>query len=252
MLFADNFVHCDMHAGNLLVAPRGGARFSAAAVAAGDFDLVVLDAGLVVELAPADRRNFVDLFAAVVRRDGDAAGQLLLDRARRETCPDRAAFKADVARILRTAAASGLTLDELRVADRVRSRRCPGLGSITGTEVEGTLVSRGSRGDREDPSNRPVPTKLLESEFDSSDTEALEDISGASDRRPASAQVADLLLDVLSVCRRHRVCLEANFATTVVAITIVEGIGRQLDPDLDLLYEMAPFVAAAAVSSAAR
>ena len=33
---------------------------------------------------------------------------------------------------------------------------------------------------------------------------------------------------------------------------VVEGIGRQLDPDLDLLYEMAPFVAAAAVSSAAR
>ena len=62
MLFKDNFAHGDMHAGNLLVrAPAGGgdaldARAFAARVAAGDFDLVVLDAGLVVELARCGAR----------------------------------------------------------------------------------------------------------------------------------------------------------------------------------------------------
>ena len=181
MLFKDNFAHGDMHAGNLLVrAPAGGgdaldARAFAARVAAGDFDLVVLDAGLVVELAPTDRRNFVDLFAAVVARDGAKCGDLLLDRARAHACRDRAAFKADVARLVGAATRRGVTLDELRVAD--------------------------------------------------------------------------LLLDVLNVCRTHGVRLEANFATTVVAITIVEGIGRQLDPDLDLLYEAAPFVLARAAAA---
>ena len=60
-------------------------------------------------------------------------------------------------------------------------------------------------------------------------------------------QIAKLLFDVLDVCRRHKVRLEANFATTVIAITIVEGIGRQLDPELDLLKEAAPFLLGAAI-----
>ena len=59
MLFADNYIHGDLHAGNLLL------RFDGH-----DFDLVILDAGLVIELSPRDRRNFIDLFGAVVKRDG--------------------------------------------------------------------------------------------------------------------------------------------------------------------------------------
>ena len=63
-------------------------------------------------------------------------------------------------------------------------------------------------------------------------------------------RVAVLLNDVLAACRRHRIRLEANFATTVVAIAVVEGIGRQLDPELDLLREAGPFLARAVVKGA--
>ncbi|KAH8073465.1 kinase [Aureococcus anophagefferens] len=140
MLFVDNCVHCDMHSGNLLVRPHGADV--AASVARGAFDLVILDAGLTLELERRDLVNFVDLFAAVVRRDGRACGHLLLDRARYHECDDREAFAADVDRLIKAAT----------------------------------------------------------------------------------------------------VRLEAKFATTVVAITIVEGIGRNLDPDLDLLREAAPFL----------
>jgi predicted unusual protein kinase regulating ubiquinone biosynthesis (AarF/ABC1/UbiB family) len=62
-------------------------------VAADDFELVLLDAGLVVELQPEDRRNFADLFGAVVLGDGQLAGSLLLERARHHDCPNPAAFK---------------------------------------------------------------------------------------------------------------------------------------------------------------
>ena len=57
----------------------------------------------------------------------------------------------------------------------------------------------------------------------------------------SDVRVAELLLAVLALCYEHRVRLESRFTTVVIAIAIVEGIGRQLDPDLDLLREAAPF-----------
>ena len=167
MLFADNYIHGDLHAGNLLL------RFSD-----GDFDLVILDAGLVIELAPRDRRNFIDLFGAVVKRDGRRAGELIAARAthRGGTEDDMKAFVDELDHLVKDATVRGVTLKDLRVAA--------------------------------------------------------------------------LLNDVLAACRRHRIRLEANFATTVVAIAVVEGIGRQLDPELDLLREAGPFLARAVVQGA--
>ena len=48
-------------------------------------------------------------------------------------------------------------------------------------------------------------------------------------------KVSELLCDVFSVLSRHRVKLESNFATIILAIAILEGLGRSLDPDLDIL-----------------
>ncbi|KAJ1458529.1 ABC1 family-domain-containing protein [Pelagophyceae sp. CCMP2097] len=129
MLFVDNFVHADMHAGNLLVyIPSLGAEADDAAtveaIANDDFELVLLDAGLVVELEPRYRRNFVELFSAIVVGDGKHAGELLLDRARHEKCTDRAAFVAAVAGIVTKFttprggdARRGLTLANVQVAE---------------------------------------------------------------------------------------------------------------------------------------
>ena len=167
MLFADNYIHGDLHAGNLLL------RFDGH-----DFDLVILDAGLVIELSPRDRRNFIDLFGAVVKRDGRRAGELIAARAthRGGSEDDVEAFVDELDHLVKDATVRGVTLKDLRVAV--------------------------------------------------------------------------LLNDVLAACRRHRIRLEANFATTVVAIAVVEGIGRQLDPELDLLREAGPFLARAVVKGA--
>jgi aarF domain-containing kinase len=48
-------------------------------------------------------------------------------------------------------------------------------------------------------------------------------------------RVGDVLADVLSVARRHHVRLEGDFVNVVLSILVLEGVGRQLDPDLDLL-----------------
>jgi len=71
MMLVDNFVHADMHPGNLLVDTVDG-----------EPKLIVLDAGLVTKLSSVDRVNFIDLFSAVAAGDGFLAASLMIERAR--------------------------------------------------------------------------------------------------------------------------------------------------------------------------
>ncbi|KXS22091.1 ABC1-domain-containing protein [Gonapodya prolifera JEL478] len=54
--------------------------------------------------------------------------------------------------------------------------------------------------------------------------------------------VGDILTRVFQVVRKYRVQFEGEFVNTVVSIVLVEGIGRRLDPDLDLLAFAAKYL----------
>jgi len=41
---------------------------------------------------------------------------------------------------------------------------------------------------------------------------------------------------------QHRVRLESEFTAVVLAVVILEGLGRSLDPGLDLMEEATPFL----------
>ena len=47
-------------------------------------------------------------------------------------------------------------------------------------------------------------------------------------------RIGEVLLEVTSLVRTHRVKVEPNFTNLVMAIVVLEGLGRQLDPSLDL------------------
>lgn len=47
-------------------------------------------------------------------------------------------------------------------------------------------------------------------------------------------KIGDILNEVLSMVRGHHVRLEGDFVNVVLSILLLEGIGRSLDPDLDL------------------
>lgn len=86
MLLWDNFVHADLHPGNMLV------RFGDADVRTADDAcrayargtrpaIVFLDTGLVTELSRRDFCNFTDLFKALVfHADGRLAGRMMIER----------------------------------------------------------------------------------------------------------------------------------------------------------------------------
>ena len=179
MVFQDNFIHADMHMGNLIVLRDGGGGVGGGPVKkpGNSIKLTMIDAGLVAELEHQDRLNFVDLFKAVVLNDGRRVGRLIIERSKNlGYCKDPKGFEAELEDVVRTVHSSGLSLGRMGV---------------------GALLQR-----------------------------------------------------VLVACYRHNVKLESKFVAVVLAIGVVEGLGRRLDPDVDILLRASPYVLKASLDLA--
>ncbi|XP_057283823.1 uncharacterized aarF domain-containing protein kinase 2 [Pezoporus wallicus] len=190
MVFVDNFVHADLHPGNILVQHTANVSTSSKEQAAivdlcdtlvvevqpplRQLCLVLLDAGIVAELQSADMRNFRAVFTAVVQGQGERVAELILHHARANQCQDIERFKAEMAELV--------------------------------TKVQGNTIALG---------------KL---------------------------QVANLLSNVFKLLMTHKVKLESNFASIIFAIMVLEGLGRSLDPELDILEAAKPLLIKTAAS----
>lgn len=166
MVFIDNFVHADLHPGNVLVQECSSEN---------RYKIMFLDAGIAMSLQPRDQKNLSDLFKAVVLNDGYSAGSLMVERARYERCSSipggKHAFASGVANIVsefHDRSKQGLTLGAVRV---------------------GSLLGR-----------------------------------------------------VLDLCRKYGVEIDPAMAAVVVSMLVLEGLGRSLDPDLNLMKAAMPFL----------
>ncbi|TRZ12418.1 hypothetical protein HGM15179_014686 [Zosterops borbonicus] len=186
MIFVDNFVHADLHPGNILVQGRALPERAAAVdvcdtlvlevqPAPPELRLVLLDAGIVAELQSADMCNFRAVFTAVVQGQGERVAELILHHARANQCQDIERFKAEMAELV--------------------------------TRVRGNTIALG---------------KL---------------------------QVGNLLSSVFKLLMTHKVKLESNFASIIFAIMVLEGLGRSLDPELDILEAAKPLLIKTAASA---
>uniref|UniRef100_A0A8C0WP53 ABC1 atypical kinase-like domain-containing protein n=1 Tax=Castor canadensis TaxID=51338 RepID=A0A8C0WP53_CASCN len=184
MIFVDNFVHGDLHPGNILVQGAKGLPSSqethlqqvdvcdtlvvAMAPALRPLRLVLLDAGIVAELQDTDLRNFRAVFLAVAMGQGHQVAELILHHARTNECRDVEAFKDEMATLVTQARKNTITLEKIHVSS--------------------------------------------------------------------------LLSSVFKLLMTHKVKLESNFASIVFAIMVLEGLGRSLDPKLDILEVAKPFL----------
>ncbi|VDO75214.1 unnamed protein product [Onchocerca flexuosa] len=54
--------------------------------------------------------------------------------------------------------------------------------------------------------------------------------------------ISEMLYELFSIVSRHDVALDPLFTTVVLAVIVLEGLGRSLDPDLDLFHCARPFL----------
>lgn len=108
MVFLDNFIHADMHPGNIVCRPLPGGD---------EVALCFIDAGLTVELGAADQMNLVSLFRAVTVNDGPAVGHLLIDKSRSpEGVVDADGFVQGITKLVDAVHAHGLHLGRIGVS----------------------------------------------------------------------------------------------------------------------------------------
>ncbi|CCE64665.1 hypothetical protein TPHA_0I01610 [Tetrapisispora phaffii CBS 4417] len=194
MLVLDNFVHADLHPGNVMIRFIKTNRYETklesteseisdimrnlkSSMKNDDTDIFVknlsnalqsyaaqiclIDTGLVTELNSLNRVNFIDLFNALARFNGYKAGELMIERSKSpETAINKEIFAFKVEKLV----------------SKVKQRTFT-LGTVS---------------------------------------------------------IGDLLDQMLGMVRAHHVRLEGDFVSVIVAILLLEGIGRRLDPHLDL------------------
>lgn len=87
----DNYIHADMHPGNILVRVPENKSFWKQLFKLKPH-VIFLDVGMTAELSRTDQVNLVELFKAIARRDGRTAAECTLKLSNQQKCPNPEAF----------------------------------------------------------------------------------------------------------------------------------------------------------------
>jgi aarF domain-containing kinase len=173
MLFMDNFVHGDLHPGNILFQPVNGASSIQELNQTGTCDgrVVLLDCGLIAQLGPRDEDNFLDLMHAVITGKSMEVGKLMIERSR---SPPETVYMPEVF--------------------------CHKVAQLVDSTVTGKNLLFGA------------------------------------------LEFGAVISQLLSIACQHRVRLETDFVSVACALIVLEGVGKQLDPRRNLLWEAEPYI----------
>ncbi|XP_070520753.1 uncharacterized aarF domain-containing protein kinase 2-like [Cardiocondyla obscurior] len=57
-----------------------------------------------------------------------------------------------------------------------------------------------------------------------------------------NVNVSTVVSELFSAMVRHRVKHDGSFSNVILSVMVIEGLGRCLDPDVDMLAELLPYV----------
>lgn len=80
-------------------------------------------------------------------------------------------------------------------------------------------------------------------DYPSYEREIVEFVGRYHGKALGEVQVSTVVFDMMHILRRHRVRVNPIYTMCNVAIAVTEGIGKQLDPRLDLVHEALPIFA---------
>lgn len=214
MLLLDNFVHADLHPGNIMVrfyeADRPNLRLRRSS-------------------APDDP-------AATRRRSADVTEQVLSRL--RPYRHDKALWEAELAKIDAEGFRPQLVFIDTGLVTELNATNRRNFLDLFRAVAEfdgykaGHLMCERCR----------QPDAVLDQEVFALKMQHL--VLGVKSRTLAlgNVKIGDILQQVLGMVRQHHVRLEGDFVNVVISILLLEGIGRTLDPDVDLLSSSLPIL----------
>jgi aarF domain-containing kinase len=169
----DNFVHADLHPGNIFFQPINGETNLQALNNSADHrgKVVFIDCGLIAQLSRRDERNFLDLMHAVITGKSREVGRLMIERSR--SSPDTVYNPEEF---------------------------CDKVANLVQTTVTGKSLLFGG------------------------------------------LEFGAVITQLLNIARQHKVRLETDFVSVACALIVLEGVGKQLDPQRNLLWEAEPYI----------
>ncbi|KAJ3194875.1 hypothetical protein HK101_001705 [Irineochytrium annulatum] len=212
MLVVDNFVHADLHPGNILITFK-----------------------------PAPRRRFLPMIFGEPKPlpeggllpDGRTMSTLLHTL---NTITDAKAWNQTLAHVQEMGYTAHVTFIDAGLVTSLSGRNLANfidlLQAITtydGGEVANLMVTRS----RDPASVQDVPGFVGEMK------QLMTRVRGET-LQLSRFSFSGLLGTVFGMVRRHRVRIEGDFANVGIAVMLVEGIGRRLDPSVDLLAQAGP------------
>ncbi|CAK4031935.1 ABC1 family [Lecanosticta acicola] len=218
MLLIDNFIHADLHPGNIMV------RFYKPATIESRTHLRELR-GKVVGNPKADVEGSIDVTEEVLKR-------------LRPHRHDKSAWTETLAQIDRENFSPQLIfIDTGLVTELNETNRknfldlFKAIAEFDGYKAGHLMVERCRQ-----------PDAVIDNEIFALRMQHL--VLGVKSKTFAlgNIKIGDILNEVLDMVRSHHVRLEGDFVNVVLSILLLEGIGRSLDPDLDLFSGALPIL----------
>ncbi|WFD34508.1 hypothetical protein MCUN1_001349 [Malassezia cuniculi] len=218
MLLLDNFTHADLHTGNIMVRfykpSEGGVirRTLKRIVRRVDPDAVARD-------APRTANDSVVDGILATTKDEDAWNAELEDLDEQGYCPELIFLDAGL-------------VSELSTTNRANFIDLfAALTSFDGHRAGSLMIDRCR-----------TPQLVVDADGFIAKIERIINNLRGETFSLSKMQIGEVLGEVLSAVREHHVKMEPDFVNTVLSCVILEGIGRRLDPDLDLFRSSIPIL----------
>jgi len=204
MIFFDNYVHGDLHPGNVLVQvqPNGEPR------------LVILDCGIVYSSpSKAEHDKLVDICISFMKHDGYNAGKLMIENA----------------------VAKQISLQEEEKKQRQLKRE-------RGGRVEAKELTEEQAAEEKHHADRNA--KIMKEKIHNADEfcQGIQQIVIDSEHEHYFENIGKYLSQICELARTHVVRLDPGYFKIAMALKVAEGIALALDPQIELVQKCIPIV----------